>query len=77
LRRATADRAVGGLALSPALSALCPRLAQRHRVNEGLGWPQMTAMLAIFAFMFLVPVVVITLDERRKRRRGESGDPIE
>jgi hypothetical protein len=46
-------------------------------MNEGLGWPQLSAMLASFAFMFLVPVVVITLDERRKRLRGESGDPIE
>ena len=46
-------------------------------MNEGLGWPQLTAMLAIFAFMFLVPVIVITIDERRKRLRGESGDPIE
>jgi hypothetical protein len=40
-------------------------------MKDDLLWLRMLLMLAIFCAMFAVPVVVITLDERRKRR-----DPV-
>ncbi|HEY2044802.1 MAG TPA: hypothetical protein VGH11_19155 [Jatrophihabitans sp.] len=47
-------------------------------MNQQLHWGRMLIMLTILAAMFAYPIISITLDERRKRRRTrtEQGDDL-